>query len=297
MGVSLDHSVGQGTFENAQHYAFVGGSLVLAPSYGFSVAGVKLGATANASLSYEYTPPDNSTGRRYDWSDIRLGLSAPAIWKDEKFTGIVLSPRIGLSLPISQASLFRGTLTSLSGGLGLGRSFGRFNLGATVGVGRTFYGEVTRNITEAESKRRDNQQNAIFLCRTDAATCGLGGVPTLWSLSGGLHASYSPIDRLSFGIGLNMSKGFKYHQGVDEFSSKAQSSTGPVVRAQGTADNMVGSISASYQLTDALGISAGMGTAQPPRTADNRRFRFPFYAFEGQESGYTSYSVALSAAF
>lgn len=297
MGVSLDHSVGQGTFENAQYFAFVGGSLVLAPRYGFSVGGVKLGASANASVSYEYTPPDNAVGRRYNWSDIGLGLSAPAIWKDEKFTGIVVTPRIGLTLPVSIGSLFRGTITNLSGGIGLGRAFGRFNLGASVGVGRTFYGEVTRNITDAESKLRDQQQNVIFICRTDSTNCGLRGVPTLWSLSGGLHASYSPIDRLSFGLGLNMSKGFKYYQGVDEFSSKAQTSNGPAVRGQGTADNMVGSLSASYQLTDALGISASMGTAQPPRSADNRRFRFPFYAFEGQENGYTSYSVALSAAF
>lgn len=297
VGVTLDHSVGQGTFENAEYFASVGGALVISPSYGFKLRGVSLGASANMSASYEYTPPDNPTGRHWGYSDIGLGLSAPAVFTD-KFTGISLTPSIGASLPISIESRWRGVISSLSARLSASRAFGKFHVGGSFGASKTLLAELTRTISDGERSRRDDAQNLIFVCRNDTFNCGLAGVPTAWAMSGGVSGSYSPIDKLGISVGLNLSKGLKYGMPIDEYSSKAIDSNGNlVVTGQGMSDMMVGSIGVSYQLTDAIGASLSMGTAQPPKSADNQRFRFPFYAFEGQELSHTSYSFALSGTY
>lgn len=299
MGVGLDHSIGQGLIERGEMLGSgsIAGSLSLSPSYSFDLAGMKMGASANVGLSYEYTRPDSSTARRYNWGDIGLGLSAPAIYKNE-LTGISVSPRVGLTLPVSMGSLFRGTITNMSGGVALGRSFGKVNVGLNLGASKTFYGEITRNIKQQEIDRRDGLGNALFLCRTDSDNCGLRGVPNLWAMNAGLNANYSPVDKLNLGISFSMGKSMDYYIGVDENSStKLDSNGNPVVKAQGTSDRMMGALSASYQLTSAIGISASMQTAQTPFSADNQRLRFPFYAFEGQENSLTAYSLALSAAF
>lgn len=298
IGVSVDHSVGQGTFENAASFAYVGGSLVVAPSYGFNVGEVKMGASANVSFSYEYTQPDNPTGRHWSYGDIGLGLSAPGLFKDEKFTGISLTPSVGLSAPVSIESRWRGVLTSMSARLGASRAFGKFFVGASFGASKTLYGELTRRFNEGDLSRRDEGENILFVCRTDSFNCGLAGVPSLWAMSGGINAGYSPIEKLNISMGFNLSKTYKYAVGVDEYSSQRLDSNGnPVVDDQGTMDMMMGSIGVSYQLTDALSASFGMGTVQPPKSADNQRFRFPFFALEGQELGYTSYSLTLSGSY
>jgi hypothetical protein len=66
-----------------------------------------------------------------------------------------------------------------------------------------------------------------------------------------------------------------------------------VADAQGQTDRMVGAIGASYRLTEAISVSLAVGTIQPPRTADGKAFRFPFFAFRNIEDSLTSYSLAF----
>lgn len=299
MGVGIDHSLSHATFTKRTENSQLVGAVSLAPSYGFELAGINLAASANGSFSYEYTVPNGMTDRRWNYGDIALGLSAPAIFKDDKLTGIAVSPRIGFTLPISLGSWNRGTITNGSLGLGLSRAFGKVNVGASVGASKGFYKEVTRNITEEELNKRDAQGNAIYFCRTDSDNCGLRGIPRLWSLSGGVNVGYSPIERLSLGMGLNLSTGYAYEMPVDDeyASQKLDENGNSVIRKTGRGDNMVGVLSASYQLTDTIGLSFSMGTGQPPLSADNKRLRFPFFSNENAEDGATNYSLALSGGF
>jgi hypothetical protein len=298
VGLSLGNSMGSGTFTGESYFAYVASSLTVSPSYAFEVGGVKLGASANASANYEYTQPNNSLGRHFNWGDVGLGLAAANLYKNE-LTGISISPNVGLTLPTSRESWWRGSITTLSGGLGIGRQFGKLNLGGRLGASKTFYSEVTQTLSDRQRSRRDDLENQIFICRSDQQSCGLRGVPSLWALSGGVNASYQVLEKLGLSIGLNLSKRYAYAvaDGPDEFTSRGIDSNGnPVATHAGTADTMMGSLGVSYKVTDAISASFGMATGQTPKTADGKRFRFPWYS-PYYTGGYTSYSLSLSTSF
>ncbi len=298
VGLSLGNSMGSGTVTGDPYFAYVGSSLSVAPSYSFELGGVKLNASGNLSGSYEFTNPNNSLGRHWNYSDIGLGLSAGNLYKD-KLTGITVSPSLGATIPIGLDSLFRGTITSLSGGVGLGRQFGKFNLGGRIGASKTFYGEITQTLSDRQRSRRDDMENLIFLCRTAESECGLRGVPSLWALSGGLNASYQVLPKLGLSMGINMSKRWAYavSDGLDEYSSRAVDSNGNrIVREQGQMDTMMGSFGVSYRITDTVAASFGYAVAQAPKSADNKSFRIPWYS-PYYTGGYTSYSLGLSTSF
>ena len=296
VGLSLGNSMSTAIFAGQEFSDFAGSNLSVAPSYSFEAAGLKLNASASASASYEYTTPDNSLARRFNWNDVGLNLSAPAVYKNE-FTGISISPTLGLTLPVSRESWWRGSVTNMTAGLGFGRQFGKLSLGGRVGGSKTFYTEVTQTLSERQQARRDDVENLIFICRTDQASCGLRGVPSLWALSGGVNASYALLDKLTLSIGINLSKRRAYEVPADEYSSKALDSNGKsVISANGEMDMMMGSLGASYRVTDRLMATFSYATAQTPKTADNQRFRFPWYS-PYWTGGYTSLQLGLSTSF
>lgn len=298
IGVSLDHSMGQGTLVAPEYSSYVAGALVIAPSYGFNVRDFKLSASARASVGWEYTLPDSATGRRITYSDIRLGLAAPALYK-ESFTGISVSPSIGLSVPISLESLHASTITVVSANVGLSRAFGNLSLKYRLGASRGIHGSGQR--LESRSNARDPFGNLIFLCRTDEEFCGTTGNNTAWSLSNSLGADYQVTEKLSVSASLGVSNSWKYAvvDEADEFTPKALDSNGnPVAHAgMGRGDRLSGSLGVSYAITDRYSVSAGMGTEGPPKTKDNKNFRFPFFDFVSGPDNLTSYSVTFSANF
>jgi hypothetical protein len=305
IGVSVDHSVGSGTFVRS-NYAYVAARLSVSPSYAFALRGVKLSASANLIGSYEYTPPDNLAGRHYGWDDIRLGLSAPSFFTEERLTGIAFDANLAATLPISLESRWANVITGVSGGLSLSRKIGKFTLGGRVGASKTLYSSLERRLPPLMANRRDALGNLLFLCssiNSNPSGCvipesGTDGVPSLFAFSGGVNARYAPMEKLSFSAGFNMGKTFKYVVGVDDLSTRAVYSNGtPVADAQGQSDQMIGSLGASYQLTDAISVSLEMGTIQPPLTADGRALRFPFFAFLSVENSLTRYSLSFAGSY
>lgn len=297
LGVEMDHALGQGIFVDARYSLFVG-TLVLAPSYSFLFRNVRLNASAQGSFSWEYTPPDNATGRRWSYSDIRLGLSAPAVWRESR-SGVSLTPTFGLLVPISLESRYASTITSLSLGARLSRRFlQKLDVGLTLtgsrGVhGRTFVGTLPSNA-------RDEQGNLLFVCRRDEAYCGILGNNTAWSTAAMLDVGYAATENLRLFANFGLSKAWKYAPPRDEYSSKAVSSNGTPVVCDGvcTADRMTGVLGVSYALTDVLGLSGAVSTLQQPLTNQgSRSVRFPFFDFLSTADNLTSYSLTLSARF
>lgn len=298
MGVDLDHSLGHGTFINSAYYASFGGSLSLAPSYSFALRGIKLSSSARGELSWEYTLPDSENARRVDWSDIKLGLSAPGVLK-EAVTGITVSPGVGLSVPISLASRRASTITVLSGNLAFARPFGKLSPAYTFGMARGFH--ARQYSADDLSDAVDTTGARLCLARPGEPACNLFGTNTQFSISNGLSLGYELTQKLSFSAGLSLVNAFKYSVAPaepDEFTPKALDSNGnPVARGGfGRSDRLSGSLGVAYQLNEAFGISAGMGTSGAPKTRDNKAFRFPFFDFIGPESNSTQYSLTLSAA-
>ncbi|MFZ5472177.1 MAG: hypothetical protein ACOZIN_22325 [Myxococcota bacterium] len=298
MSVALDHSVGQGTFVNSDYYAQVGGALVVGPSYSFKVRDYKLSASARASLSWEYSLPDNLNGRRIDYSDIRLGLKAPGLFT-EKVTDISLGASFGALIPIHPKTWQASTITTLSANVDLSKKVNKFKFGLSLGMGRGIHGNAQKLVSHSDA--RDEQGNLLLLCRTDEEFCGTLGTNTAWSLSSNLSASYQANDKLSFSAGFRLGTSFKYAivSEVDEFTPKAVDSNGNPVATTGMArsDNMIGSLGASYAVNDVFEVSAGMQTEGPPKTMDNKNFRFPWFDFVSGADNLTAYSVAVTASF
>ena len=299
VAVTLDHSVGSGTFVK-DYYAYVAARIGITPSYAFQLSGVKLLASGRISGSYEYTPPDNPTGRRLSWDDVGLDLSAPRFFVDEKRTGIALSADVGATIPISLQSIWSSAITGLSGGVSGSRRWGKLTLLGRLGASKTLFASLDRRVPQGLAGQRDAQDHALYICRSDPHGCLIAAdrVPPLWSMGGGLNAAYAPTGKLEFSIAWGLGKTFQYPVAVDELSTRAVYSDGtPVARAQGQSDRMVGAFGARYRLTEAISASLEVGTIQPPLTADGKAVRFPFFAFRNVEDSFTSYSLAFSGAY
>lgn len=299
LGLDLDHSVGLGTFVNSTYYSLLVGSLVASPSYTFKLGPVKLAVSAKESFSWEYTLPDNDNGRRYSWTDPRLGLAAPGLFK-EPFTGIAFTPNLGATIPLSLESQFASTITTVSAGLGLSRSLWKFDLGYKIGGSRGFHGNAAK-VPSKELGKSDDLGQLVFVCRTDEKYCGSAGLNTAWSLSNGLSLGFSPIEPLAFEAGYTIVNAWKYASTdvVDEYTPKALDSNGnSVARAgMGRSDKVVASVGATWAFNDRLSASLGVGTEGPAKTNNNKSFRFPFFDFVSSADNLTAFSLTLSAAF
>ncbi|HZA13973.1 MAG TPA: hypothetical protein VE618_05740, partial [Myxococcaceae bacterium] len=164
------------------------------------------------------------------------------------------------------------------------------------------YSSLERRLPDWLASGRDAQDNLLFVCRSNPSGClisgGTDGVPPLWALSGAVSARYQLTEKVSLSAGFGLGKTFKHVVGVDEFSTQAVYSNGqPVADAQGQSDRMIGTLGASYQLTDAISVSLAMGTAQAPLTADGKALRFPFFAFNNIEDSLTSYSLSFAGSY
>ncbi len=301
VGLDLDHSLGSGTFVDTRYYAALNGGLSVGPSYGFKVKDVRLSASAKAGLGWEYTLPDNETGKRVAYSDIKVGLAAPAAFKN-KWSGITASPSFGLTIPITPESRVATTITSLSLGVGLSRSFFE-KLKATYRLtgGRSFH--VNNQVMLPASTERDSMGNLFRVCRTNANFCDSTGNNKAWSLVNFIDLGYRPTDKLAFSLSFMLSSGWKEagDVGGPDYKPKALDVNGNPVARDGmvVGNRMAGSLGASYALTDSfevsLGLSNGGAAGGPTLTNDNKNIRFPFFDFLSPANSLTEVSLTLSA--
>jgi long-subunit fatty acid transport protein len=92
---------------------------------------------------------------------------------------------------------------------------------------------------------------------------------------------------LNFALNYQFTSSWTYESfPVDEMSGVGATD------GRGRRDSHGASLSASYQLLDNLGISAGIANGGSPRTADDRRIRIPFFSYESQDL--TIFSLGIS---
>lgn len=299
IGADLDHWLGTGTFINPNYYASFTGALSVSPAYSFKVGGVNLRASALGRLIYEYTLPDNPTGRRIAPWDIRLGLSAPAVWK-EKLTGIAVSPSIGLTIPTSPESWQAGLITSASAGVSLSRSVGMFDFSASVSGSHGFFTNPQNNLKAPNQK--DLQNNLVVVCRTGESVCNSPGMNTEWVVSTGGNVNWRITSALIFSVSYSYIHYWAYGLPVDQYSPQTVDSNGhPVAVGQGQADRTFGVFGLGYDLSDHYNVSVSASTIQTPRTMGANgqagSFRFPFWAFGNAADNSTTVNFTLSAQY
>ncbi len=299
---ALDHWLGMGTFIDAKSFSYLSANLTVQPQVLFGVKGKRLAASATLRGSYEYTLPDNDTGRRFSPGDIRLGLSAPALFRDKAFTGVSVTPSAGLVLPTSPESWNAGLITSFSLGLAATRSIaygaGGFDFRLALGGSRGFFTGATNSIRA--SSNRDSFGNLLVVCRTGEAACATAGQNTAWSANAGAQVNWRINGEVIAYAGYTFIKTWREAAAVsvDDQTPKGVDSGGnPVARAgYGQVDRTSAFFGVSYQLNEHYSLDLGIATVQTPLTATGQ-VRFPFFSFGAIADNSTTAYFTLTAAY
>lgn len=286
---SLATLVGQGTFVGGpQGNANVVSQLSVSPSY--RLGGVVL--FASQTVAWEWTDPDNATGRQLEPFDTSLGvlwpLSLEAIDTRVQLVG-------GVRLPISYASRAEGQYGGLFiGGTGIYQTPLK-GLQLVLGL----RGQVNGS---AESLRSDGGDDTTFEDRTlgevaiascyarageDQATA-CGAIPTTAQLSGRLSLIYV-VGKLTFSTGLSVISQFRGDLGPDDELQSDNARAGLNARTFTS-----GTVSTSYAAQPWWLITAGITSFQPIQTADGQSVRFPFWNFSGANNNFSSLFLSMT---
>lgn len=303
LSIGLDHYLGAGTFVDTRYYSSLSAWLTVQPQYLFSLGKQRLVASATIRGAWEYTLPDAETGRRWGLFDTRIGLSAPAVFR-EPITKIGVTPSLGLIIPTSLESWNGGLITSISLGLGFSRSIGTFDFRANVSGSRAIYAQPStgyRNPTlDGSPLPRDTSGNLLVVCRPGEAFCASSGMSPAWSMVAGGNINWRATGSLLVYVSYSYIRSWREAatSTVDAYTPKALDSNGnPVAKAgYGTSDRTSTAIGVSYQLNEHYSIDLGISTMQTPLTPTGQ-VRFPFLSFGTWADNGTSAYFSISAAY
>lgn len=297
--VAMDHYLGAGTFVDASKYSYLAGFLTVVPQYLFGIGKQRLVASVTARVSYEYTMPDVETGRKVSWFDTRIGLSAPAVFRDTALTGIAFTPNVGLTIPTSPESWNAGMITALSVGVTMSRSVKTVDFRLIVGGSRSFYASAQNGVRA--SGARDEQGNLYMVCRAGESVCGFSNMNPAWSFNVGGQVQWRATGSLLFHAGYTFIKAWRHGATYtqDEFTPKALDENGNAVAdvGLGVSDRTSAFVGASYQLNEHYSIDLGLSNVQSPLHANNQNVRFPFLSFGSWADNATSLYFTLTAAY
>ncbi len=206
-------------------------------------------------------------------------------------TGTNINLDGGFSLPTSQLSRYTSMIvdTFLSASVRqpvLGRRL--FLIGSLSG-GKTFH-RFTSPVLDSKTAGGDFNENVLF--RANGAEdlgdglVAIDGRNTEYSLSTSVAANIIVIPgTLNASMGYGFTNFWSYAAGIGERDdlTNPNADTG-----RGIGQFASGRIGLTYQLPPNFFISAGVRSAQAPKTSDNASFRFPFWNFTGAAANFSS---------
>lgn len=303
--VGLETDLGAGTFVDPKTQSYLGSILSFNPMFQTRLFGKGIRVSAAAQLAYEYTLPDAATGRRVGFSDISLGATMPAAFR-EPLTGIAVTPSLGLTIPASPESFQAGLITSLRVGASFSRRAGPIDLRLNVNGTRGFYTRAfsaVANPAYTKAAERDAQGHLLRVCRDGEPYCAAGGMNPAWGLSLGGSAQWRATGDLMLYVGYTYM--FNWREAAaterDEFTAPVLDSNGNNAAqvGYGRSDRMSTFIGASYQVNNNYSLDIGVQSTQAALTVNPAGGGwlplFPIfnqYAWPG-----TQFYLALTAAY
>ena len=299
LSVGASMSFGQSTFLIGSEFErdpSVDWSLSLVPAYLFP-GNTRL--SASASLSQELTLSGGSDDpQTLIFGDVGLSVARP-LYRFEG--GPILSGSLSMQLPTSEASQTETLVTSLGGRLSASQPLGGFFVSVSSGYRKNFH-RYTSPVRDPGTGRPFVTEDGLVIEEIVTGLARNGGselagsayfdgesnnTSMVWSNSA--MAAYQLTDAIAFSLMYSLSHSWTYNSyELDELSGVG------ATEGRGRNDSHGGTLAANYQATDQLGIGLGMSTFGPTRTADDKRIRFPFFAFEGKENNMTSFSISVT---
>jgi hypothetical protein len=222
-------------------------------------------------------------------------LSFGAGWKGHTFesTGIRLTPSVSLTFPTSAVSRTTTMIVDTGASVGLSRNFfGRLTLSYGLSGSKTFH-QYTSPVVNIE---RIGVENAIYRIGgaedVEPGRIAIEGYNSEYMVGNALSASMRLWGDFSASASYGIYTYWTYYANNDDEFASEYSCTGRC-----TSQITSNALALSYRLNDWVGLRASLNTAQPPKTADNKSFRFPFWNFGGAAANYSSIQFAVSGSY
>ncbi|MEK6608413.1 MAG: hypothetical protein AABZ30_12190 [Myxococcota bacterium] len=290
-GFELSNSLGLGTFvENDYSDApFFGQALDINPTYKLTD---DISADVDWILAWEYTTPDNPTGRRYTPSDVVFRVAHSSLLKDARFTGLTVTSSVLAIAPTSYESRFRGTVTNLTGRIGVNRPFLGDRLTPSYRFSATKYLPTQQSpgfLTDPEEQEEiaDDQGHLLVACSVARDACaGTAGINPSYSFTNRARVDYKVTSKFSAKLILDVTNIFKFET-PEAFSD-------PNLPSRGRVDMTAGVFELVYSLHERLDLKAGVTSEQPALDSRNDGLRFPFFDFESPSNNFTQFYLSVA---
>ncbi len=319
IGAAFSNSVGNGFLAATQYQRQPQWSTALSLSPSLNIAQLVKGTSADVlpkmrlggSVTFSvgnWLPA--SSGEVYDRivrvSDFGTNLSFPALFNDDTYTNISVTPSIGVRLPLSLASRQRNLAVSPSANVAIGWhtpewKFGTFDVNYTPSVRGNIYtadspsipcdsavrsrGVVTNPLLDSDEPLAYGRSAEIL----PNGECRLRGRQNVGSISNGIGAGWS-LGGHSVSMELGWAVSFLRRLRNDPSLSSKYASQ------QNFNESSSGSISYTYTIPVDfnLSISAALGSEQGVWSADGSKPRFPFFDFFTPANNFSSGSLSLA---
>lgn len=193
-------------------------------------------------------------------------------------------------LPTSRAARYQGLYTQLLPNASLSKMFGRVSLSYNLGFFKNF-----NKYTSATVPRDDFPQ----LARPGGAEAlgdyvATGQNLTSYGFRNILGVGVQISDRLSASVSAILFEGYRYYAPKDDQYTGRYAKSG-----RGRVESLWGIVSVSYALEESgrTMLSLTSFNVAPPKTADNKSFRFPFWDFRSLSDNYANVGIELSRSF
>lgn len=298
--VSLTTSLGTGSFAPSESYKnhFVAQSVFLTAGYQIWKG---LSAQASWSFDWEYTQPDNASGRRFFPRDVNLvlGWTNPikAIQK-----ALFHNISINVQLPSSLLAQVETRLLRVGMGLSLGHTIKRIvTFNYSFGFNKSFhrYTSPVFNQSDAELPSimlRQSTRNGIGL--SDGMAPVPGSRNTEWMVQNTLTVMFYPHKTVTIGASFGIFHLFRYAMPIDEFTPVIPTVDGPVqADAVGRIDFTVGDIFVSWRPIRYFSMALGATSWQTPFAGNNRSLRLPFLNVVTANDNTTTFYLRLTGSY
>jgi hypothetical protein len=291
--LDLSTYIGSGSFYTSGYRdPYVSNALNFRPSYLLNPK-YKLTLNGRVYLEEEYTQPDLPNGRRFNILDSWIFLSAKNLYTMPR-AKVTFSGTVRTVIPLSYESRYAHLATALGIGLGAMRPFEfgqpnaqgkRWNLVLSLSssFSKPVYTSETRGLYPGDTSN-------CRLTGNNGATGSGGGTPGDDRCGGPLNTNFSfssngmvalSHGNWSFTAMLSVINEFKYSVDNATLLAIYQHADPRFQNVQGRADLTWGIVSVGYDLTEHLGLSAGLASLQPALDSRYRYLRFPFFDFSG----------------
>jgi hypothetical protein len=222
-----------------------------------------------------------------------IGLSAG--WKGHTFesTKILVTPSLGLRLPTSALSRTQTLLVDTSASVGVSRNFfSRLTLSYALSGAKSFH-QYTSPVINVD---RIGADNAIFRAGgaedIEPGRFAIDGYNSEYMVGNALSASMQLWGSFSASASYGIYTYWTYFANNDDEFASELSCTGRC-----TSQITSNALALNYGVNDWLSVQTSLNTVQPPKTADNKSFRFPFWNFSGAAANYSSIQLGLSGSY